>query len=212
MKYRKLGRTGFEVSDIAHGLWGMSGWSGSEDQESLQSLQLAVDLGCNFFDTAWAYGEGKSDGLLGEILAKNRGKRLYAASKIPPMNEQWPAKSEYTYRDVFPREHVLSYANKIRQKLGTDSIDLLQFHVWDDSWAEEREFRETVEKLKAGWRHPLFWIEPKSLAARKRHRGVAHRAGGCGAGDLQHFRSSSGGQAVSGLPGIEYRRDCACAS
>lgn len=148
MKYRKLGRTGFEVSDIAHGLWGMSGWSGSEDKESLQALQLAVELGCNFFDTAWAYGEGKSDGLLGEILAKKPRKRLYAASKIPPLNDQWPAKAEYKYRDVFSREHVLGYANKIRQKLGTDSIDLLQFHVWDDSWAQESEFRETVEKLK----------------------------------------------------------------
>ncbi|MGA7854631.1 MAG: aldo/keto reductase [Candidatus Acidiferrales bacterium] len=148
MQYRKLGRTGFEVSDIAHGLWGMSGWSGSEDQESLRSLQLAVDLGCNFFDTAWAYGDGKSDGLLGTILAKNPGKRLYAASKIPPMNGQWPAKAEYKYRDVFPREHVFKYASEITEKLGTDSIDLLQFHVWDDSWAEEREFRETVEKLK----------------------------------------------------------------
>jgi aryl-alcohol dehydrogenase-like predicted oxidoreductase len=148
MKYRKLGRTGFEVSDIAHGLWGMSGWSGSEDTESLDALQLAVDLGCNFFDTAWAYGQGKSDGLLGEILAKNKGTRLYAASKIPPMNGQWPAKSEYKYKEVFPREHVFDYANKIREKLGTASIDLLQFHVWDDSWAQEREFRETVEQLK----------------------------------------------------------------
>jgi aryl-alcohol dehydrogenase-like predicted oxidoreductase len=148
MKYRKLGRTGFEVSDIAHGLWGMSGWGGSEDKESLQALQLAVNLGCNFFDTAWAYGEGKSDGLLGEILAKNPRKRLYAASKIPPMNDRWPAKAEYKYHDVFPRDHVFSYASKIREKLGTDSIDLLQFHVWDDSWAQESEFRETVETLK----------------------------------------------------------------
>ncbi len=74
MRYRKLGRTGFDVSEIAHGLWGMSGWSGSNDQESLASMQLAVDLGCNFFDTAWAYGEGKSDGLLGEIMARNSGK------------------------------------------------------------------------------------------------------------------------------------------
>ena len=84
MKYRKLGRTGFEVSDIAHGLWGMSGWSGSDDKESLAAMQLGVDEGCNFFDTAWAYGEGKSDGLLGEIMARNitrnPGKRLYAAS------------------------------------------------------------------------------------------------------------------------------------
>jgi aryl-alcohol dehydrogenase-like predicted oxidoreductase len=148
MKYRKLGRTGFEVSDIAHGLWGMSGWSGSEDQESLAALQLAVDLGCNFFDTAWAYGQGKSDGLLGEILASNKGRHLYAASKIPPANGQWPAKPEYKYRDVFPRKHVFDYANKIREKLRTAAIDLLQFHVWDDSWAQEPEFRETVEQLK----------------------------------------------------------------
>src|ERR1700679_3767782 len=152
MKYRKLGRTGFDVSDIAHGLWGMSGWSGSEDQESLQAMQSAIDLGCNFFDTAWAYGEGKSDGLLGKILASNRGKRLYAASKIPPFNDKWPASPNDEYHDVFPSEHVFKYAKLIKEKLGTDSIDLLQFHVWDDSWANEAEFRETVEKLKSnGW-------------------------------------------------------------
>ena len=91
MKYRKLGRTGFEVSDIAYGFWGMSGWSGSDDRQSLDSLQLSVDAGCNFFDTAWAYGDGKSDGLLGETMARNSKERLYAASKIPPANLKWPA-------------------------------------------------------------------------------------------------------------------------
>jgi aryl-alcohol dehydrogenase-like predicted oxidoreductase len=148
MKYRKLGRTGVDVSDTAHGLWGMSGWSGSQDRESLDALQVAVDQGCNFFDTAWAYGEGKSDALLGQTIARNKGKRLYAASKIPPMNDKWPALPSYKYQEVFPARHVLNYADLIRQKLGTDSIDVLQFHVWDDSWTDEREFRETVEKLK----------------------------------------------------------------
>ena len=149
MKYRKLGRTGFDVSEIGHGLWGMSGWSGSEDQESLEAMQLAVDLGCNFFDTAWAYGDGKSDALLGQILAKNRSKRLYAASKIPPLNGKWPATSKYKYSEVFPLGHVVENARMIREKLGTDAIDLLQFHVWDDSWADEPEFRETIQKLKS---------------------------------------------------------------
>jgi aryl-alcohol dehydrogenase-like predicted oxidoreductase len=149
MKYRTLGRTGFEVSEIAYGLWGMSGWSGSDDRQSLEALQLAVDLGCNFFDTAWAYGEGKSDALLGKILSANRGKRLYAASKIPPFNDKWPASPRDKYHDVFPSEHVFKYAKLIREKLGTDSIDLLQFHVWDDGWTDEAEFRETVEKLKS---------------------------------------------------------------
>jgi aryl-alcohol dehydrogenase-like predicted oxidoreductase len=152
MKYRKLGRTGFQVSDMAYGLWGMSGWSGSSDQESLASLQLSADLGCNFFDTAWAYGQGKSDGLLGDIMARNEGKRLYAASKIPPANDKWPALPKYKYEDVFSAEHVFRYADLIRKKLRTDSIDVLQFHVWDDSWTDEPEFRSTVEKLKdQGW-------------------------------------------------------------
>jgi len=149
MRYRKLGRTNLEVSEIGHGLWGMSGWSGSDDRESLSSLQLAVDSGCTFFDTAWAYGDGKSDGLLGAILSRNRGKRLVAASKIPPMNWKWPSSPKDKYRDVFPAEHVLKHARLIREKLRADSIDLLQFHVWEDVWAKETEFRETVERLKS---------------------------------------------------------------
>ena len=148
MKYRKLGRTNFEISEIGDGLWGMSGWTGSDDRESRTSLQLAVDLGCNFFDTAWAYGDGKSDGLLGEAMKQNSGKRLYAASKIPPANDRWPALPEYKYRDVFSAEHVFKYVDLIRKKIHVDSIDVLQFHVWDDSWTDEPEFRSTVEKLK----------------------------------------------------------------
>lgn len=127
----------------------MSGWSGSDNKASLQALQLAVDLGCNFFDTAWAYGDGNSDGLLGDILAKNPDRRLYAASKIPPMNAQWPASPRSAYREVFPAAHVLRHTELIREKLRVDTIDLLQFHVWDDSWANESEFRDTVQQLKA---------------------------------------------------------------
>ena len=149
MKYRTLGRTGFDVSDIAHGLWGMSGWSGSDDRQSLEALQLAVNFGCNFFDTAWAYGAGKSDGLLGTILHRNRSKRLYSASKIPPMNGKWPASPKDKYSDVFPAEHVFKHAKLIREKLGVEVIDLLQFHVWDDGWTAEPEFRQTVERLKS---------------------------------------------------------------
>ena len=163
MKYRKLGRTGYEVSEMAHGLWGMSGWSGSEDQESLDALQLATDLGCNFFDTAWAYGQGKSDGLLGEILSRNASppnpaKRLYAASKIPPLNGKWPARPEYKYQEVFPADHVFKHTDLILKQLRTDSIDLLQFHVWDDSWTDEPEFRDTVEKLKHDGRIRSFGL------------------------------------------------------
>jgi aryl-alcohol dehydrogenase-like predicted oxidoreductase len=162
MKYRKLGRTGFEVSEIGHGLWGMSGWSGADDEESRKALRLTAELGCNFFDTAWAYGDGKSDSLLGELLAEKRNgtqagsgtgatapaSELYAASKIPPLNRKWPASGQDKYTDVFPEAHVLKYAELIREKLGVAAIDVLQFHVWDDAWAGEPEFRRTVERLK----------------------------------------------------------------
>jgi aryl-alcohol dehydrogenase-like predicted oxidoreductase len=148
MKYRKFGRSGVEVSDIAPGLWGMGGWSGSSDKESLEALELAVALGANFFDSAWAYGEGRSDGLLGQTMAKNREKKLFAATKVPPKNDRWPALATYSYHDVFPPDHVFEYADKIRKQLGSDSIDLLQFHVWTDNWTDEPDFRKTVEKLK----------------------------------------------------------------
>jgi len=148
MKYRKLGRTGWDVSEIGHGLWGMSGWSGSKDTESLESLKLSADLGCTFFDTAWAYGEGHSDQLIGQVLQQNSGARLFVASKVPPKNRKWPALPEYAYADAFPRDHVIKYADLIRESLGVDTVDLLQFHVWNDGWSEEPEFRSTVEELK----------------------------------------------------------------
>jgi len=154
MNHRTLGRTNVKVSEIAHGLWGMGDWTGSDDAQSLAALQLSVDLGCNFFDTAWSYGNGHSDALLGQIISCNPGKRIYAASKIPPLNDKWPASSKYKYQDVFPTDHVFKHARLIREKLATDSIDLLQFHVWDDSWTDEPDFRKTVEKLKSdGWIH-----------------------------------------------------------
>src|SRR5881392_4413094 len=105
MQYRTFGRTGWRVSEIGYGMWGMAGWTGSDDEESRGSLDRAVELGCTFFDTAWAYGEGHSDQLIGKILKQDPGKRLYVASKVPPKNRKWPASREYAYVDVFPRDH-----------------------------------------------------------------------------------------------------------
>jgi aryl-alcohol dehydrogenase-like predicted oxidoreductase len=148
MKYRRLGRTNLSVSEIGHGLWGMSGWSGSDDLRSTQALQASTDLGCNFFDTAWAYGQGNSDRLLGQLLLRNPQKRLFVASKVPPMNRKWPASSADRYEDVFSEEHVLKHVQLIREALAVETIDVLQFHVWDDSWADSQEFRRTVDRLK----------------------------------------------------------------
>ena len=95
MRYRTFGRTGWQVSEIGYGMWGMGGWTGSDDEESLRALDRALALGCNFFDTAWAYGQGKSETLLGEALRAHRGAAAYVATKIPPKNMKWPGKAEY---------------------------------------------------------------------------------------------------------------------
>ena len=79
MQYRTFGRTGWSVSEVGYGMWGMGGWTGSDDDESMQSLQRAVELGCNFFDTAWAYGAGHSEKLLGQLVRAYSDRRLYRA-------------------------------------------------------------------------------------------------------------------------------------
>jgi len=161
----------FQLDALTFAPWGFRRlqWN----QESLAAMQLAVDFGCNFFDTAWAYGEGKSDALLGKILAANRDKRLYAASKVPPRNEKWPASPKDKYHDVFPAEHVFKYAKSIREKLGVDSIDLLQFHVWDDIWAKEAEFRETSRAVRTTMFRPSTWVVRKQSRSRPTARKFA---------------------------------------
>ena len=148
MKRRQFGKTGFAVSEIGHGLWGMGGWSGSDDEVSRASLRLSIEGGCNFFDSAFAYGRGHSDGLIGEIAREYQNRPLVLASKIPPADWKWPSSPKSPLRAVVPRAHVLEYAEKIRRAFGRP-IDLLQFHVWEDVWAGEAEWQDTVAELKA---------------------------------------------------------------
>lgn len=137
MKYRKFGRKGWMVSEIGYGMWGMGAWPDSDDEESFQSLQKAMDLGCNFFDTAWAYGDGKSEKLLGHLIKANSDKIAYTATKIPPKNFKWPSLREYSLDDCFPPDHMEEYLYKSLENIGVECIDLIQFHTWEDSWLED---------------------------------------------------------------------------
>ena len=148
MRYRTFGRTGWQVSEIGYGMWGMAGWTGSEDQTSRQALQLAVEFGCNFFDTAWAYGEGHSERLLGELVRANPTRKLYTATKVPPKDRHWPSNRGSLLADVFPPEYIREYTEKSLHNLGLPAVDLLQFHVWEDDWAEDRHWQQTVADLK----------------------------------------------------------------
>ena len=148
MKYRRFGRTEWQVSEIGYGMWGMGGWKESDDQLSMKSLEVAAEKGVNFFDTAWAYGDGHSERLLGRLLKSFPNKKLYTASKIPPNNFSWPARPTYTLDESYPAGHILEYTHKTLKNLGREQIDLMQFHTWDDSWTAREEWQRTVEDLK----------------------------------------------------------------
>jgi aryl-alcohol dehydrogenase-like predicted oxidoreductase len=148
MQYRTFGSTNWQVSEIGYGMWGLADWSGSDDEQSLQSLDRGIELGCNFFDTAWAYGDGHSERLLGKILRKHPDKRLFAATKIPPKNLQWPARPEYSLDQVFPPDHIRKYVESSLSNLGLNKIDLVQFHVWNDAWANDESWQRIIDDLK----------------------------------------------------------------
>lgn len=148
MQKRAFGKLGWSVSSIGYGMWGMAGWTGSDDEQSLRSLQLSVDKGCNFFDTAWAYGAGRSEKLLAQLIKGNLEKKLYAATKVPPKNQGWPALPEYTLEDCYPPDHIEEYVHKSLENLGVSCIDLLQLHTWDDGWFEDDRWLRRLEVLR----------------------------------------------------------------
>lgn len=149
MNTRPLGKTTLSVSEIGSGLWGMGAWTGSNDADSLRALQLALDLGCTFYDSAWAYGSGRSDTLLGQLVRKNPAVRPIVASKIPPKNLKWPTSPGDTIDDVFPIDHVVEYAERIRTAMQVDTLDVLQFHGWEDAWTTSATFERAVHELKS---------------------------------------------------------------
>jgi aryl-alcohol dehydrogenase-like predicted oxidoreductase len=148
MQYRRFGRTNWQVSEMGYGMWGLAGWTGTEEKEMEQALDRSVELGCNFYDTAWAYAAGKSEQILGRLLRRHTSKKLYAATKIPAKNFKWPAKPEYRPEDTYPMAHVVEYTEKSLKNLNVDCIDLQQFHVWDDSWTKDDGWKKGIEKLK----------------------------------------------------------------
>lgn len=148
MEYRTFGRTAFKVSEIGYGMWGLAGWTGTDARELDRALDRSVELGCNFYDTAWGYGAGKSEQILGQLVKRHPEKNLYQATKIPPKNMQWPSKSHFRLEDCFPYDHIIEYTEKSLKNLNVDCVDLQQFHVWEDGWAQNDQWKKAVEKLK----------------------------------------------------------------
>lgn len=149
MQTRRLGRTGKHVSEIGYGAWGIGGseWIGAQDAESLKALHRALDLGVNLIDTALAYGRGRSETLVGQVL-RERGGQVFVATKVFPKNLTWPARPGVPVADVFPADHILRCCEKSLANLGRDHVDLLQLHVWRDEWLEQEGWRDALLGLK----------------------------------------------------------------
>jgi aryl-alcohol dehydrogenase-like predicted oxidoreductase len=158
MQYRRLGRTNWKVSEIGYGMWGLAGWTGNDKQEIDRALARSVELGCNFFDTAWAYAEGKSENILGGLLRQYADRKLYVATKIPAKNFKWPSKPTYKLEECFPASHIIEYTEKSLKNLKVDCIDLQQFHVWEDAWADHDDWKKAVEKLKREGKVKCFGV------------------------------------------------------
>ena len=158
MQYRQLGKSGVEVSEIGFGAWGIGGgWGERDDKAALAALERALELGLTFIDTALGYGEGHSEQLVGQAVQAS-GKEVVVATKVPPKNRIWPAQKGSTLSETFPKDYVLECTDKSLENLGVERVDVLQFHVWDDAWAEQDEWRETVQELKSSGRVRAFGL------------------------------------------------------
>ena len=150
MEHRPLGKTGFDVSEIGYGAWGIGGsmWGGADEDESLEALNRAIDLGVDFIDTALAYGDGRSERVVGGVV-RARSERIHVATKVPPRNGPWPAQPGVPVDEVFPGDYVRECAERSLRNLALDRIDVLQFHVWNDDWTEAGDWREAVDELRS---------------------------------------------------------------
>lgn len=149
MRYRQLGRTGIEVSEIGYGAWGIGGkmWLGGTDDESVVALRRAFDLGVNFIDTALVYGEGHSEQLVGEVI-RDVSTNVYIASKVPPKNRLWPARPGVGIKEVFSHDYIMKCTEESLRNLKRDSLDLQQLHVWNPEWIQQDDWRRAFEDLK----------------------------------------------------------------
>ena len=157
MKYRKLGRTGLNVSEIGFGAWAIGGnWGPQNERDSLAALHKALDLGVNFIDTAAGYGDGRSERIIAKVLSdtdslrgKERRERIYVATKTPPADGPWPptpyCRAEERYSEKYLRQNV---EERLRN-LNVDCLDILQLHTWTRAWNRNPTPLEVLQKLKA---------------------------------------------------------------
>jgi aryl-alcohol dehydrogenase-like predicted oxidoreductase len=159
MRYRTLGRTGFEVSEVGFGAWGIGRryWGPTDDRLSLRALRRAFELGVNFVDTALAYGDGHSERLVGRSI-REFGGPIRVATKIPPKGGSWPPPPGTPARQAFPADYIVRSTEQSLKNLGLDSLDLQQLHIWLDEWLDDHAWQEAVVRLKTQGKIRAFGV------------------------------------------------------
>ena len=129
MNYRTLGRTGLSVSEIGFGAWAIGGgWGPQAEQDSLDALHKAIDLGVNFIDTAAGYGNGKSERLIAQVLS-SRPEKVLVATKTPPLPGNWPPSPYDLAEERYPAAYLRANVEERLRNLQTDCLDLLQLQM-----------------------------------------------------------------------------------
>jgi aryl-alcohol dehydrogenase-like predicted oxidoreductase len=169
INYRMLGNTGFSVSSLGYGTWGVASamWVGTDEDEAVRALHVALDARVNFIDTALAYGDGRSERLVGKVV-RNAGEQVYIASKVPPM--EWPEAPGMHAPEAFTADWIIKCTERTLTNLGVETIDLQQLHVWSDDWLGEGDWAEGVERLRQDGKIRSFGIstlphEPQNALA-----------------------------------------------
>jgi aryl-alcohol dehydrogenase-like predicted oxidoreductase len=159
MRYRTLRKTGLEVSELGFGAWGIGGdaWIGADDDESLRALRVAIEHGVNFLDTAYVYGDGHSEQLIGAAVRES-AETVYVASKVPPKNMEWPAPAGLRVEEVFPADWIVACTERSLEKLGLETIDVHQLHVWSDEWVGQGDWFDAVDQLKRDGKIRFFGV------------------------------------------------------
>jgi aryl-alcohol dehydrogenase-like predicted oxidoreductase len=158
VRYRTLGRTGLEVSEIGFGTWGVGAdaWKGGTDADALAAMHRAIELGVNFLDTAIVYGSGHSEKLVGQI--KREHPEVMIATKVNPANWEWPASDATPADEAFSAAHVIARTEESLRNLAIDVIDVQQFHVWSDAWVDKGSWLEGIEQLKRDGKIRFFGV------------------------------------------------------
>ena len=139
MHSRPFGKHGFNVSEIGFGAWAIGGsWGAQADSDSVAALNRALDLGCNFIDTAAGYGDGRSERVIAKVLqeraAAGKQEKIFVATKTPPAPGDWPPsphdRAEDRYSEKYLRDNIATRC----ANLGVKKLDLLQLHTWTRAW------------------------------------------------------------------------------